>query len=182
MSGPTSESELFEQLPKGAAEDSRLTQYWSDVRCFLAGILRDFDLAEELVQNTMQTALEKGAAIPDEKLKSWLFTVAHNQAMLHLRKKRVDQKSRQKIGEQQQGRNWECPNLDLSMIQQEQAGHVQQALSTLDPMYRTIVRLRIYEEQTFEQIAQQLNIPIGTALTRMRRALQLLREKLKSCQ
>jgi RNA polymerase sigma-70 factor (ECF subfamily) len=42
-----------------------------------------------------------------------------------------------------------------------------------------VVRLRIYEEKTFAEIAQLLNIPLGTALGRMNLAVRKLRDKLK---
>ena len=39
--------------------------------------------------------------------------------------------------------------------------------------------MRIHDDLTFQQIADQLNIPIGTALTRMRRALEKLRNEIE---
>ena len=48
------------------------------------------------------------------------------------------------------------------------------ALATLPPEQRQIVQKRIYEEQTFASIAQELELPLGTVLTRMRRALRKL--------
>ena len=48
-------------------------------------------------------------------------------------------------------------------------------LDQLSPDQRQIVRLRIYEEKTFAEISRELKIPLGTALGRMRAALQKLK-------
>jgi RNA polymerase sigma-70 factor (ECF subfamily) len=52
-------------------------------------------------------------------------------------------------------------------------------LASLRPEERQVVRMRIYEEKTFAAIANELKIPLGTALGRMRTALLKLRAKLK---
>jgi RNA polymerase sigma-70 factor (ECF subfamily) len=51
-------------------------------------------------------------------------------------------------------------------------------LEELPAEQRQVVRMRIYEEKTFAIIAKELKIPIGTALGRMRSALQKLKAKL----
>jgi RNA polymerase sigma-70 factor (ECF subfamily) len=61
------------------------------------------------------------------------------------------------------------------LVRVEAIEQVRVALDRLPPRLREIVRLRIYEEKTFAAIAEELNIPLGTALTRMRTALQQLR-------
>jgi DNA-directed RNA polymerase specialized sigma24 family protein len=57
---------------------------------------------------------------------------------------------------------------------------VRAALVTLPLEQQQIVQLRIYDERTFADIAAELGIPLGTALTRMRLALEKLRAALKT--
>ncbi len=57
---------------------------------------------------------------------------------------------------------------------------VKQALETLPNQQRTVVRMRIYEEKTFAVIADELGIPLGTVLTRMRLAIKKLQKQLKT--
>ena len=57
---------------------------------------------------------------------------------------------------------------------------VRQAVGRLPDALQQVVRLRIEENLTFQQIATELDIPLGTALTRMRRALGRLKSELDS--
>jgi len=54
---------------------------------------------------------------------------------------------------------------------------VRQALGELPPRQQQIVHMRIYEEKTFAVIARELGIPLGTALGRMRAAMQKLQQR-----
>jgi RNA polymerase sigma-70 factor (ECF subfamily) len=56
---------------------------------------------------------------------------------------------------------------------------VRQALGQLSEAQQLVLRLRIYEEMTFAEIAAQTGKPLGTVLTHMRRGLEKLRQKLK---
>ena len=62
-------------------------------------------------------------------------------------------------------------------MQAESAEQLKKALKELPESWQQIVSLRIYENLTFQQIADQLDIPLGTALTRMRRALERLKKR-----
>jgi RNA polymerase sigma-70 factor (ECF subfamily) len=64
----------------------------------------------------------------------------------------------------------------------ESVAKVQEALADLPAEQRQVVRMRIYEEKTFATIAQELQIPLGTALGRMRTALIKLKKSLGSDQ
>ena len=55
---------------------------------------------------------------------------------------------------------------------------VEQALQRLPPAWQEVVRLRIHQNLTFQEIANQLDIPLGTALTQMRRALERLKAEI----
>ena len=64
------------------------------------------------------------------------------------------------------------------MMQAETTEQLKKALKELPESWQQIVSLRIYENLTFQQISDQLGIPLGTALTRMRRALERLKNDL----
>jgi RNA polymerase sigma-70 factor (ECF subfamily) len=55
---------------------------------------------------------------------------------------------------------------------------VEHALRKLPPAWQEVVRLRIHQNLTFQEIADRLGIPLGTALTRMRRALERLKAEI----
>jgi RNA polymerase sigma-70 factor (ECF subfamily) len=69
---------------------------------------------------------------------------------------------------------------DEPLVRWEAVQAVRKALEQLPPAQREVVRMRIYEGKTFASIAEELKIPLGTALGRMRSALEKLRSILRS--
>jgi RNA polymerase sigma-70 factor (ECF subfamily) len=64
------------------------------------------------------------------------------------------------------------------VIAQDEGRRVREALQTLTPMQRAVLELAYYEGRTHREIAEFLEIPLGTAKTRIRDAMQRLRRSL----
>lgn len=167
-----------------------LTRWYRDhsqtVRAFLIGLLRDPACAEEAFQATYTKALTHGGDVQEGAERAWLFQVAYHEAMAIRRRQGVDQRARTRIG-----RGWNGASADSStsaesqrpepiddILRWETVHQVQSALSQLSQELRQVVEKRIYEDKTFQQIADELQIPLGTALTRMRTALSKLQAAL----
>lgn len=150
-------------------------EYGDELRAFLIGVLRDTDLASEALQSAFSKAVESGHTARAESLKGWLFRVAYNEALVLRRRQGVHERSLARLA-------WTTdrqPGLpEDSFFRNESAERVRQALERLPREQRVIVQKRIYEEKTFAVIAAELKIPLGTVLTRMRTALQKLREQM----
>ncbi len=165
----------------------------SRLKAFLLSVLRNGHQAEEALQATFAKALRQGGSVQPGKEQPWLFQVAFNEAMAIRRKVALDQRLREKLAEQNnssspqnsgglQGKSSSSlrePAVDEELIRWETVQRVRHALSQLPVEQQVIVQRRIYEEQTFQQIATALNLPLGTTLTRMRLALQKLHSLLK---
>lgn len=147
----------------------------AELLAFLTGVLRNADWAAEALQSTFVKAAEAGHTAQRETIKGWLFRVAYNEAMLLRRRQEVDQRATRKVAWQI---NLESAAVDSGLLQQEVVERVRRGLETLPSDQRTVVRLRIYEDKTFSQIAEELGIPLGTVVTRMRAALQKLNREL----
>lgn len=145
--------------------------YADDLRAFLIGLLRDHDLAGEALQAAFTKAMEAGHTADPAKLKGWLFRVAYNEAMALRRKQKTHDKSLAKLA-------WHKPSEhdqpDDNISRGETITRIRHSLNSLSEAQREVVRLRIYEEMTFAAIAEELNVPLGTVLTRMRLALKKL--------
>ena len=150
-------------------------QHAAELRAFLTGVLRNADWAGEALQSTFVKAAESGHKAQRETIKGWLFRVAYNEAMLLRRRQEVDQRATRKVAWQL---NPESAAVDSGLLQQEVVDRVRRGLETLPIDQRTVVRLRIYEDKTFSQIAEELGIPLGTVVTRMRAALHKLNREL----
>ena len=150
-------------------------EHAAELRAFLTGVLRNADWAAEAVQSTFVKAAEAGHTAQRETIKGWLFRVAYNEAMLLRRRQEVDQRATRKVAWQL---NPESTAVDSGLLQQETIERVRRGLDTLPSDQRLVVRMRIYEDKTFAKIAEELGIPLGTVVTRMRAALQKLNREL----
>ena len=148
----------------------------AELERFLLGILRDTASAQDCLQTVCVKLLQRGHESRPETRRAWLFKVAFQEAMLAKRKAATGDRVLRKAA-------WELNLLtepaDGQALRIESIDQVRQALDKLPPEQRQIVWMRIYEEKTFAVIADELRIPIGTALGRMRTALQKLKRALE---
>ncbi|MCI0357415.1 MAG: sigma-70 family RNA polymerase sigma factor [Planctomycetaceae bacterium] len=160
-------------------------EHGEELRRFLQGILRDGQLAADVLQATFVKMAERGHETKVESRKAWLFRVAFNEAMAVRRREAVGDKIVRNMAEQVPA--WRLNGMhqngmerqaDDPLVRLESVEAVREAMSQLPPEQRQLVRMRIYEEKTFAVIAKELSIPLGTALARMRAALIKLRAKL----
>ena len=151
--------------------------YERDLRAFLIGVLRDHHLADDAFQKMVIKAIEAASAVNPETLRGWLFQIALNEA-------REIKRQTARRGRLERA-VWESAPADaqtdltdgfIRLITEEDKEAVRTALARLEDKYRQVVTRRIYQGQTFAVIAQEMNKPLGTVLTWMRRALMELRE------
>ncbi|WP_169979527.1 RNA polymerase sigma factor [Tautonia rosea] len=149
-----------------------------EVYRLLLGILRDPHQAQDALQATFLKTLERGHHASSETFRGWLFRVAAREA-LALRRDH-DRRRRH-----QQGLGWLRKALDVNpnatddpLVRSEQIEAVRAAIGELAPLDRAIIRSRMFEDKTFAQIAEDHHLPLGTVLTRMRRALKRLSQQL----
>lgn len=145
-----------------------------ELHAFLTGVLRDVDLAQEALQSTFSRLLEQGHTAREESIKGWLFRVAWNEAMLLKRKQGARERSLARLA-----RDWskESESPEQTAELRDAAAQARAALNRLPRDQRIVVEMRINEDKKFAQIAEELNVPLGTVLTRMRTALAALRRE-----
>jgi RNA polymerase sigma-70 factor (ECF subfamily) len=160
-------------------------EFAGELRAFLLGVLRNDDLAGEALQATWVKAVEQGHLARTETRKGWLFRVALNEALVLKRRAKVQEKSFRELA-QNDARRHESPGGSVTrqespegfVLQAETIEQVRLALDDLPAEQRYVVRMRIYENKTFAVIADELKVPLGTVLTRMRLAMQKLQQRL----
>jgi RNA polymerase sigma-70 factor (ECF subfamily) len=153
------------------------SSYSERLRAFLFGVLRNHHACEEALQATFAKAVASGGEVPEQSAKAWLFQVAFNEAMALRRRWEVERKGLQHVQPQTQR---EAEAAEVGLVRWETVQRVRETIERLPPEQRQVVQLRMYEERTFQQIADQLAIPLGTVLTRMRLALKKLEQALAS--
>ena len=151
-------------------------EHGDELKRFLVGVLRDAPLANDVLQATFVKLVEQGHTTRETSRKAWLFRVAFHEAMAVRRRQSVGDKVVRRLAWSKDA--FTSP-ADEPLLQLEAVESVRIAMNQLPVEQQQVVRMRIYEEKTFAVIAQELNIPLGTALARMRSALTKLRKKLE---
>lgn len=109
---------------------------------------------------------------------TWLYRIAFNQAMSHARRQRP---TRSLDGERADGGREVAdrqPPPDARLDLSERAVQVQRALAELSAEYRTVIVLREMDGCKYEEIAEILELPVGTVRSRLFRARLELRDRL----
>ena len=152
-------------------------EFERDLRAFLWGVLRDEHLVDEVFQRTVIKAIEACSAVNPQTIRGWLFKIALNEA----RELKRGMSRRIRLQKAVWESNSSALELDSAdglqfIISVEEEDAVRIALARLDQNYREVVIRRVQKGQTFATIAAEMNKPLGTILTWMRRALIDLRD------
>lgn len=147
-----------------------------EVKAFLTGVLKDRELAAEVLQVTFTRVVEQGHTANPSTIRGWVFKVALREALVYKRKQKVRDNALPRLAE---GVRESVTPLDV-VCSGEQIEQVRQAITKLPDAQQDIVRMRIYEGETFARIAERLQLPLGTVLTRMRLAQKALYQELRS--
>ena len=126
----------------------------------------------------MQAYLRLETFRRSSKFYTWLYRIAFNAAIGMRRKNkayRVTESIQQEMHDRLVDRELRP---DENLISQENIKSVRVAIDRLDEEFRSVVVLRELEEFSYEEIAEILNIPIGTVRSRLHRARMLIREHL----
>ena len=146
-----------------------------ELLAFLIGVLRDGNAAEEVAQTTFRRLLEAGHAARAETIKGWLFKVGFHEAMAFRRRQALQGRTLKKYTARR-GLLPTDPTLHDELVRREDVAKLKELLAELSPDQQHVVRQRMYEDKTFAVIAQELNVPLGTVLTRMRLAMEKLQK------
>ncbi len=127
--------------------------------------------AEDLVQQTFLIAQQKiGQLRDDRKARSWLFRVLRNRFIRTLEKKRPVTASDTEI---EIGEIPEC-----GVIEDFDAEVLQIAINDLPDDFKLVVLMYYFDELSYKEIAAEIDIPIGTVMSRLARAKAALRNRL----
>lgn len=158
-------------------------QFAPELLRFLQGVLRNESAAADALQTTFTKLMEKGHLVQQQdSMKSWLFRVGFNEAMLIKRRASISQKHSQGIAwvselsaGADKGADDRLSQSVYFAIKKEEVILVQRALTQLPELQRQVVELRMYENLKFREIAEKLDVPLGTVLARMQAALKKLK-------
>ena len=161
--------------------DQRLAEelyqsHQAGLRRLIRGVVGSCGPVEDLLQMVFVRLLETPAPREVAAHKSWLYRVAINEALQLKRRGAIADRAHAERAEQADSQGE--PGPAAIAAQKELAEEAWRAVAQLPHQQRTVLRMRIEEDKSYAAISEELGIPLGTALTRMRRALQKLRRRI----
>ncbi len=166
-----------------------IRRYERPVFSLVYRMVRDREVAEDLSQDAFIRVLNHLDKYRSEfKLSSWLFKIANNVAIDHLRKRQLDTISIHGSPHASTATDIEATSFDIAdggenaldeMAAKELGGEIERAIAKLRPEYRSCIMLRHVEGRSYEEIASTLDLPLGTVKTYIHRARHELREALE---
>jgi RNA polymerase sigma-70 factor (ECF subfamily) len=186
--GPVALESDVARLRRGdpQALESVMARYQHRLYRYLLRLSREPALAEDLFQQTWMRVAEKIRRYdPHRSFEAWLFSLARNLTIDHLRRYRPESLDEPAAGEEggetRQARLAATgPSVLDRMLEQERAARVTRALLEMPVIYRDVLSLRFEEEMKLEEIAEVLATPISTVKTRLRRGLEVMRTKMET--
>ena len=186
---PDADVVALAQLGREPAYRELVRRYERPVFSLVYRMVRDRELAEDLTQDTfvkVLTHIEKYR--PEFKFSSWLFKIANNVAIDHLRRRQLDTVSMEgsphaTTTDLAEATSFELATQDESPLQELEArelgSEIERAIAQLRPEYRACILLRHVEDKSYEEIAATLDLPLGTVKTYIHRARHELRKLLE---
>ena len=164
-------------------------RYERPVFSLIYRLVRDRERTEDLSQETFIKVLDAlDRYDPSYKFSSWIFKIAHNTALDHLRKKEpetlsLDGSPHAETADEAEASTVTVASEDQSpedyAAQRELSGVLDQAIGLLRPEYRTAIVLCHLEGRAYEEIAEIMDVPLGTVKTYIHRARHELRQHLE---
>ncbi|UCF19247.1 MAG: sigma-70 family RNA polymerase sigma factor [Gemmatimonadota bacterium] len=188
--GALEDKELVTRALEGDESAYReiLERFRRPVFSLIYRMIGDREQAEDLAQESFVKAFNNlDSYNPSYRFSSWLFKIANNHAIDHLRRARLStvsiHGSPHAVDSEREEETrivLEAPDEspEQEMLAVQLGGEIERAIARLRPDYRTAVILRHIENRPYEEIAEIMGVPIGTVKTFLHRARAELRDAL----
>jgi RNA polymerase sigma-70 factor, ECF subfamily len=165
-----------------------LDRYQRPVFSLIYRMVRDRELAEDLAQETFVKVFNHlDSYNPKYKFSSWIFKIASNLSIDSMRRKELQTVSLDGSRNATSAAEVEATQIAVAskdenpeeFLEAKELGEeIERAISLLRPEYRTAILLRHVEGRPYEEIAEVMEVPLGTVKTFIHRARGELRETL----
>ena len=168
------------------AYETLMNRYRHSVYHAIFKMVNNRDDAEDLTIEAFGKAFNKlPSYAPNYAFSTWLFKIAINNCIDHIRKKRLktysmdDTITSDSTSEFSHSIRDHEPDPEQAMMHDQKISHVRSLVKSLNSKYRAMIELRYYEELSYEEIATELNLPLGTVKAQLFRAKEILYHQLK---
>ena len=164
-----------------------VTRFERPVYSLIARMVQDPATAEDLAQEAFVKAYRSLRSYdPSRKLSSWLFKIAHNTTIDHLRRHAPETVSLEASPEEEEGRGGLAAVLADGSVEdpaaaaerRDMARSLERAIARLRPEYRESVVLFYIEGASYQEICEATGLPLGTVKTNLHRARKELAQEM----
>lgn len=151
----------------------------------IAKMVREREQIEDLVQESFMKAFGNLKSYnTDYAFSTWLYRIATNHSIDYLRKRKlqtlsIDDSRKTKDGELEMQLPDESSVTDREIIRKQRQNIIHNAIDELPEKYREVIRMRHMEEKSYQEIADLLDLPLGTVKAHIFRAREMLYKSLK---
>ncbi len=173
MTQPVDDLDLIRRMQAGDDDAVRdlYAQYGQRLYAYALRLTDDPATAEDVTQNTLVTAWRTARTFRAEgRLIAWLLGIVHHTAMKAIRNRTnyLGDVAEETIREEQ-------PSPEEQAQVKDERRWVRQGMQSLSPEHRAVLELIFYQELLLNEVAQVLNIPVGTVKSRLSYARTHLR-------
>ena len=174
---------LVEEAKKGkqAAYAELMDRYRDSIYFTMLKMVKNTDDADDLTIEAFGKAFNRLEQYsPSFAFSTWLFKIASNNCIDFIRKKRIQVTSMDSGFSNSDGESIQIDarssglNPEETIIQGQRIDHMRLLVSKLKPKYRELVEKRYFEERSYEEIAEEMNLPLGTVKAQLFRARDFL--------
>ena len=163
-----------------------LGRYWDSIYYMLLKMAHNKDDAEDLTIEAFAKAFKNlDNYEPNFAFSTWLFKIANNNAIDFIRRQKgiivpIENPGNDPDDDSTLQLPSNLPDPEEDLIKKQKAILLKTVVDQLKPRYSKLVKLRYYKEYSYEEIAKELNLPLGTVKAQLFRAKELLYNILKN--
>ena len=163
-----------------------VNRYQSQVYAVCLKMVRNPETARDLGQETFVKVFNALSTFDRSyTFSTWLYKIARNTCIDHFRRAKIETYSLDaplKTRDGEMEREFQSPieTPERFLLLKERGRLIREAIDSLPDKYREVIHLRHTSELSYEEIADRLNVPLGTVKARLFRARELLKKRLKS--
>jgi len=173
-------TDIQQLIKKAVARDQKafhtlLNTYWSDVFRYQLSKTQNENEAEDISIKTFAKAFDNIDRYDQQyPFKNWLITISKNIFLDHLRKKRSDIITTDKINNESYDIFDESPSAEDQLIKEQHLAQLLDYIKMLKPHYQEMINLRYFREMTYKEMSETLNEPMSNIKVKLLRAKRLL--------
>jgi RNA polymerase sigma-70 factor (ECF subfamily) len=173
---------LLVELAKNGNEkafSNLLNRYRDSIYFMLLKMVNNASDAEDLTIEAFGKAFRSlDSFTPDFAFSTWLFKIATNNCIDFIRKKQISPTPIDQLHDDLEhltvNIQSDLPDPEETLINDQKIAVLRDIVNQLKPRYRNLIELRYYKEYSYEEIATELKLPIGTVKAQLYRAKSLL--------